>query len=314
MTRLTNNQYLVDEVLTKMSRRLKRNLYAKEGRGAQRHVFYISDPVFPSLQRDSKTKDRGRFSCGFYLDLREKIALVGFCNVHIRSPLLRICENSENGLLLTETLQRIQRERYSFAWSSQTTKTKTKHKAHLATLSYEEEGSLLENLRTYLGCSKDELAQSLLDDLAPNMPNTYKNTTLNTKGPMRGTDLRILMEVNSRSASIIVKKLQLVEDIFLALYPTSVDSYRRSGYREKLLRHYSKNSIKIICAHKRCDITELAQLQAAHLTPVRRGGSDQTENLVFLCRQHHRKQENRSLREQRRMLKKESRMHTKIRD
>lgn len=215
-------------------------------------------------------------------------------------------------MLFWKVLKKAMNHSYYFSWSSKAVAEDSGRKDHE---NYVENHSFTEFRRFIKEWLGDDSPEIFARDIGVNMPNTYKNADDFGKvrrGSPRGTMFWLEMTSSSRTCYPISSKLDIVVPLFLALYPSSVVLYPRSGFRTKLERAYNRLGLGFKCGFVGCPITGIEHLEAGHIKPAKTGGSDDVDNGVFLCHKHHLIQEGMPLSDQIRKIKSKYRRHTRL--
>ncbi|MFN9623626.1 MAG: hypothetical protein ACK587_12475 [Cyanobacteriota bacterium] len=240
--------------------------------------WYIFDPSFSVLQRGMGSNPRG-YRTGIFVRGDE----INFYNVHSRTPALQLRKNllqQPEGLLCAAEGTLHLRNHHYLHVSSRITCRKTGGKKWADTVRIIQSPSWRE--------FKKEIAQdtnALIRDMFPELPSAGK---VGTGIPVRGSDFCLLLAerrkieyaktdevAEDRAAQII----NAVWHLFACLYPWESPRVRDAPLRRAML---SKPGLlhcefrKILHSdHSECDGT---QVEAAHIIPYARGGSDRYWN------------------------------------
>jgi 5-methylcytosine-specific restriction endonuclease McrA len=255
--------------------------------------WYIFDPSFSVLQRGLGSNPRG-YRTGIFVGGGE----ISFYNVHSRTPALQLRKNllqQPEGLLYAAEGTLHLRSSHYLHFSSRMACRKTGGKKWADTVRIIKTHSWKE--------FKQEIAQdpyALVRDMFPELPSAGK---VGSGIPVRGSDFRLLLAEYRKIE--VAKADEVAEDraaqiinaawhLFACLYPWESPRVRDASLRRALL---SKPGLlhcefrKILNSdHSECDGT---QVEAAHIIPYSRGGSDRYWNGVWLCSKHHRMTEGR---------------------
>ena len=136
-------------------------------------------------------------------------------------------------------------------------------------------------------------AHDLKRDLFPKLPNRGKKRTTD-RAWAAGNQFGLLLATggdNTFDKSTIKKIIDRSWPLFMALYPTQPIFKRDATLARQL---------KVKDPNKRCNVDHIKRLpkrikgakcsgiiDAAHIKPHRLGGSDKSENGIWLCRHHH---------------------------
>jgi 5-methylcytosine-specific restriction endonuclease McrA len=255
--------------------------------------WYISDPSFSVIQRGAGSNPKG-YRSGIFVDNDE----ISFHNVHSRTPALLLRKNllqQPEALLIASERTRHLRGYHYLHFSSRTA-------------SRTSGGKKWENtVRVIESSSWDEFKQqisadpsALVRDMFPELPSAGK---VGTGVPVRGSDFYLLLaeyrkiefaksdEVAARRA---IEVIDAAWNLFACLYPWDSPRARDASLRRAML---SKPGL-LDCEYNKiedsdCSDCDSSAVQAAHIVPHARGGSDRYWNGMWLCSKHHRMTEGR---------------------
>jgi 5-methylcytosine-specific restriction endonuclease McrA len=255
--------------------------------------WYISDPSFSVLQRGAGSNPRG-YRSGIFVDRDE----ISFHNVHSRTPALLLRKNlmQQPEALLNASERTLHLRRYHYLhFSSRIMCRRSDSKKWADTVRVIESASWNEFKKEI---STDPCA--LVRDMFPDLPSAGK---VGSGTPVRGSDFYLLLAdyrkiEYAKSDEVCANRASQVIDaawhLFACLYPWDSPRARDASLRRAML---SKPGLldcefrKIVNSdHSECDGTEV---QAAHIVPHARGGSDRYWNGMWLCSKHHRMTEGR---------------------
>lgn len=197
-------------------------------------------------------------------------------------------------------------------WSSKALARETDKREHFNCDSFNDLSEFKDHLKYWLGEATP--AAWVRDIGVEKMRHTYRGSEDFGKpvNGVRGTDFHLLATVSGKDPRSLLTILKIVEPLFLALYPSVVPKFRGSNYRRTLLQFYRRTGLALCCGYRGCSVSGGENLEAAHVLPAQRGGTDNIENLVFLCNKHHGHQEGLALAEQKKLIKAVYRAHTKL--
>lgn len=255
--------------------------------------WYISDPSFSVIQRGTGSNPRG-YRSGIFVDNDE----ISFHNVHSRTPALLLRKNllqQPEALLIASERTRHLRGYHYLHFSSRSVSRTSGGKKWEDTVRIIESSSWNE---FKLQISADPCA--LVRDMFPELPSAGK---VGTGVPVRGSDFYLLLaeyrkigfvkcdEVAAKRASDVI---DAAWNLFSCLYPWDLPRTRDASLRRAML---SKPGL-LDCEYKKiansdCSDCDGSAVQAAHIVPHARGGSDRYWNGMWLCSKHHRMTEGR---------------------
>lgn len=255
--------------------------------------WYISDPSFSVIQRGTGSNPRG-YRSGIFVDNDE----ISFHNVHSRTPALLLRKNllqQPEALLIASERTRHLRGYHYLHFSSRIVSRTSGGKAWTDTVRIIETSSWHEFKQQI---SADPSA--LVRDMFPELPSAGK---VGTGVPVRGSDFYLLLaeyrkiefvksdEVAARRASEVI---DAAWNLFACLYPWDTPRARDASLRRSML---SKPGL-LDCEYKKiansdCSDCDGSSVQAAHIVPHARGGSDRYWNGMWLCSKHHQMTEGR---------------------
>jgi 5-methylcytosine-specific restriction endonuclease McrA len=255
--------------------------------------WYISDPSFSVIQRGTGSNPRG-YRSGIFVDNDE----IGFHNVHSRTPALLLRKNllqRPEALLFASERTRHLRGYHYLHFSSRIASRTSCGKKWADTVRIIETSSWDEFKQQI---SMDPCA--LVRDMFPELSSAGK---IGTGVPVRGSDFYLLLaeyrkiefaksdEVAARRASEVI---DAAWNLFACLYPWDAPRARDASLRRAML---SKPGL-LDCEYKKiansdCSDCDGSAVQAAHIVPHARGGSDRYWNGMWLCSKHHQMTEGR---------------------
>jgi 5-methylcytosine-specific restriction endonuclease McrA len=269
-----------------LAERLGRPASVRPVKGSPKQ-WYVFDPCFSVLQRGIGSNSRG-YRSGIFVDVDE----ICFLNVHSRAPakLLRANLGREPEAILRAAEGSLGLRQYHYLhYSSRIASRRTGAKKWSDTIKVIESASWREFQR--------ELAEDLsglVRDMFPELPSAGK---IGSGEPVRGSDFRLfladyhrieLAKTDELAASRAANVVNAAWHLFACLYPWDSPRLRDSSLRRALL---SKPG-PLACEYQKilgagdsaCDGDGV---QAAHVIPHSRGGSDRYWNGLWLCAKHH---------------------------
>lgn len=256
--------------------------------------WYIFDPCFTVLQRGTGSNQRG-YRSGIFVDDRE----VYFYNVHARTPakLLRTNMLQRPEAILNAAERSMHLRRYHYLhFSSRSVSRQTGGKKWRDTV------RVIES--TSWDKFKNEISKDpslLVRDMFPPLPSAGK---VGSGEAVRGSDFCLLLAnyfriEYAKSDEVAEKRASEVIDaawhLFSCLYPWDSPKQRDSSLRRAML---SKPGL-LECEYSKIENADVDDeccdkgVQAAHIIPYARGGSDRYWNGLWLCAKHHRLTEGR---------------------
>jgi len=255
--------------------------------------WYISDPSFSVIQRGTGSNPRGHRS-GIFVDNDE----ISFHNVHSRTPALLLRRNllqQPEALLIASERTRHLREYHYLHFSSRAASRASGGKKWDDTVKIIESSSWDEFKQQI---STDPCA--LVRDMFPELPSAGK---VGTGVPVRGSDFYLLLadyrkiELEKSDEAAARRATEVIDaawNLFACLYPWDSPRARDASLRRAML---SKPGL-LDCEYNKikdsdCSDCDGSAVQAAHIVPHARGGSDRYWNGMWLCSKHHRMTEGR---------------------
>lgn len=254
--------------------------------------WYIFDPCFAVIQRGLGSSRRGYRSGILVSD-----ADIFFSNVHSPTPakLLKTNLKQHPESLINAAESCIHLRRYHYLhYSSRTVSRQSNAKKWVDTVRIIESRSW-EKFKEEL----DSNLNDIVNDLFPELPNSGKGIDETS----RGTDFSLLLADYPRielakTEEIAAQRAAEVVDaawyLFSCLYPWETPKKRDASLRRAMLSRPG------IC---NCEYNQIAgapmsdcddsAVEAAHIIPYARGGSDRAWNGLWLCAKHHRMTEGR---------------------
>lgn len=275
-----------------LSERLGRPAASRGAKGKYDH-WTVSDPCFGVIQRGTGSEQRGYRSGICVWD-----GAVSFWNVHARAPakLLRanLLQRPEALTLAAEGTREFRTRHYlHYASRERSRRTGGRAWADVVEVVAEKHWPAFEaRLR--------QDSASIARDLFPDLPSAGRR---GTGTAVRGSDFSLLLadsRVLDRAPSDAVgaaRAARIVDaawHLFACLYPWEPAQQRDADLRRAMLGALGQS----VCEYSRiagapriaCDGTPV---QAAHVVPYARGGSDRPWNGLWLCGKHHRVTEGR---------------------
>lgn len=255
--------------------------------------WYIFDPAFSVLQRGVGSNPRG-YRSGIFVDNHD----ISFYNVHSRTPAMLLRRNllqQPEALLVAAERSRHLRASHYLHFSSRAMSRGTEQKNWSDTVRVIESSSWSEFKRSI---SADPC--SLIRDMFPDLPSAGR---VGTGVPVRGSDFCLLladcrMIESAESSEVSADRAGDVVDaawhLFACLYPWDSPKVRDATLRRAML---SMPGL-LDCEYKKIANSDQSEcdgssVQAAHIVPHARGGSDRYWNGIWLCSKHHRMTEGR---------------------
>jgi 5-methylcytosine-specific restriction endonuclease McrA len=254
--------------------------------------WYIFDPCFAVIQRGIGSSNRG-YRSGILVGHSE----IFFSNVHSPTPakLLKtnLKQRPESLINAAEGCRRLRNYHY-LHYSSCKASRKSGTKKYIDTLRVIESRSwkiFKEELEANLG--------GIAYDLFPELPNSGKGIG----ETCRGTYFSLLLanyqhielsKTDETAAQLAAEVIDAAWHLFSCLYPWESPKKRDASLRRAML---SKPGLRN-CEYSKivgvpissCDNSAI---EAAHIIPYARGGSDRAWNGIWLCAKHHRMTEGR---------------------
>lgn len=278
----------MDKSYDDLARYLDEAVSERLGRPAHRrkvknqNQWWITDPVFSFVQHGMRKGQTG-YRAGYFLSAMGS-PFIAFFLVH--SPLLAaLFKRNLVFSTLTSVLEQTQdyRRQHRVHWSSRFASVNVNPNVCVESRDHDEVIDVLRNFNRKFG---------FVDDLFPRVPNRGVS---GGKAPVAGNDFFVRLadkvsRIGTRGG--IQKLVDLSWPLFLCLYPVSAIEKRCASLARAL------KSLKL---EHRCEFSRIRKprshglslecrgtLQAAHIKPHSRGGSDRPENGLWLCEFHHR--------------------------
>ena len=294
---------LVDDVTTRLRAKNPRLVWIQRT-GGRKNTYFIYDALFPLIWRGMRDNDRK--TVGFVLEFERKKTFIGVSTEHLKSPFNSIKKNlSPDCDAIKKSLQRAKSDdTFRIMWSSKSYYKKSDKKEHTIDFDFENFRDLDRKLRST--CKIDGI-HMFAKDMGPRVRFTNRDGTNDSSG----TYFQIGHYTNQTSADKLARSLQAFRPVFDCLYPPmKLFLHRRADFSRMLKGGYGIRGLPIKCGHLKCEKTD--NLQAAHIVAVKAGGPDTIDNGIFLCGDHHKKLEGKSLATYRKSIKVKYRKHTRL--
>ena len=255
--------------------------------------WYVFDPCFAVIQRGVGSTSRG-YRSGIQIDSED----IYFFNVHSRTPakLLRTNLKQRPEALINAAEGCLHLRNYHYLhYSSRKVSRQTGAKKWIDTVRIIESSSW----KDFKGNLESDL-KGIVNDLFPELPSAGK---VGTGESVRGSDFCLLLadyhqiefaEADEIAAQRAAEVIDAAWHLFSCLYPWESPKKRDASLRRAML----SNPGLCNCEYSRivgvpksdCDGSPV---EAAHIIPYARGGSDRSWNGIWLCSKHHRMTEGR---------------------
>lgn len=253
--------------------------------------WYIFDPCFAVIQRGMGESKRG-YRSGIQVNNED----IAFVNIHSRTPakLLRTNLRQRPEALINAAESCLHLRRYHYLhYSSRKVSRQTEAKKWIDTV------RIIESPRWKR--FKQELESDLngiAKDLFPDLP----STGVGTGEVVRGSYFYLLLadypRIESAKTEVAAQRAAEVIDaawhLFSCLYPWEAPKKRDASLRRAMLSNPGLQPCEydqiIDAPESSCDGLSV---EAAHIIPYARGGSDRAWNGLWLCPKHHRMTEGR---------------------
>lgn len=255
--------------------------------------WYIFDPCFSIIQRGVGSAKRG-YRSGIRVDDRD----ISFSNVHSRIPakLLRTNLKQRPEALINAAEGCLHLRRYHYLhYSSRKISRQTGAKRWVDTAKVIE-SRIWEDFKREL---ESDLS-GIVNDLFPELASAGR---VGTGEAIRGSDFCLLLadyhqiefaKTDKIAAQRAAEVINAAWHLFSCLYPWESPKKRDASLRRAMLSNPGLRNCEYaqIVGAPELDCDELA-VEAAHIVPYARGGSDRSWNGIWLCPRHHRMTEGR---------------------
>jgi 5-methylcytosine-specific restriction endonuclease McrA len=255
--------------------------------------WYIFDPCFAVIQRGVGSNNRG-YRSGIRVDNSD----ISFSNVHSRTPAKLLQTNlkqrPEALLNAAEGCRHLRRYHYLY-YSSRKVSRQTGAKKWIDTVRIIE-SSTWKSFKREL----ESDLNSIVDDLFPELPSAGR---VGTGEAIRGNYFYLLLadyrrielaKTDDLAAQRAAEVIDAAWHLFSCLYPWESPKKRDASLRRAMISNPGLCNCEydqIVGAPKSdCDSSAV---EAAHIIPYARGGSDRSWNGIWLCSKHHRMTEGR---------------------
>jgi 5-methylcytosine-specific restriction endonuclease McrA len=250
--------------------------------------WYVFDPCFSVIQRGVGSTNRG-YRSGIQIDN----GFIAFYNVHSRTParLLRTNLKQRPEAMINAAEGCLHLRHYNYLhYSSRKVSRQTGAKKWADTIRVIE-SSIWKDFKREL----ESDLNGIVNDLFPELPSIGR---VGTGESIRGSDFCLLLadyhlidcaKTDEMAAKRAAEVIEAAWHLFSCFYPWESPKKRDASLRRAMLSSPGLCNCEyehIVGAPKsECDGSSV---QAAHIVPYARGGSDRSWNGVWLCAKHHR--------------------------
>jgi len=273
----------------------------------QSYFMIQEQDFFPKMKMQSKSKYAGQ-RVGYRIDPGTSVTSVGITTEYNEAALDNFKRNFDAKIFssVTDGLLKLSSTKHIYIdWSSKNALIDAKARGKTSLKG--------DDLRTYFSFKSTQDFQTKLaaygtsdfiKDVGCNPPTSGAQED---RVPIRGKSFSIEVVVPTE---LTIKAAKCLYPLYSWLFSFKKTRNRNSDLRRKLVSFYEMNDKAFVCAFRNCKTKHIERLIAAHIIPDQKYGTDHPTNGIFLCSEHHLKQEGQTPEWQRKFLKSSARKGT----